>query len=271
MQGKTIAILESRVGPQMADLVRKHGGMPLWAPALAEVPDLDRTHLEDLIAGWRSRMPDVFIFQTGVGTRALFAGTDELEATPELLRWLAEATVVARGPKPTAALRSRNVRIDVSAEDPFTTHEVLAALDAARPVRALEVVVQRYGDTNRELTRELESRGARVTEIATYRWSLPEDTKPLLDLIDALERDDVDVVAFTSGAQVGNLFDVAERHGRTKALRSGLEGALVASIGPVCSAALREFGVRVDIEARPPKLGPFIAAIDGAVSGRATA
>jgi hypothetical protein len=34
----------------------------------------------------------------------------------------------------------------------------------------------------------------------------------------------------------------------------------------VCSAALRKLAVRVDIEAQPPKLGPFIDAIDAALS-----
>jgi len=35
----------------------------------------------------------------------------------------------------------------------------------------------------------------------------------------------------------------------------------------VCSAALREIAVRVDIEAQPPKLGPFIDAINAALFG----
>jgi len=34
----------------------------------------------------------------------------------------------------------------------------------------------------------------------------------------------------------------------------------------VCSAALRKLGVRVDIEAQPPKLGPLIDAINAALS-----
>ena len=37
MKDKTVAILETRVGAQMADLVRKYGGIPFSAPALAEV------------------------------------------------------------------------------------------------------------------------------------------------------------------------------------------------------------------------------------------
>jgi hypothetical protein len=36
--------------------------------------------------------------------------------------------VVVRGPKPATVLHSRKVRIDCAASDPFTTHEVLAAM-----------------------------------------------------------------------------------------------------------------------------------------------
>ena len=37
MRGKTVAILESRLGAQLAELVGKRGGSALHAPALAEV------------------------------------------------------------------------------------------------------------------------------------------------------------------------------------------------------------------------------------------
>ena len=41
---------------------------------------------------------------------------------------------------------------------------------------------------------------------------------------------------------------------------------LVASIGPVASKALREAGVRVGLEASPPKLGALLGALDAALS-----
>jgi uroporphyrinogen-III synthase len=68
------------------------------------------------------------------------------------------------------------------------------------PLRGKRVVVQRYGETNRELQAALESEGADVTEIVTYRWALPKDSAPLLRLIGALGRDEIDLVAFTSAA-----------------------------------------------------------------------
>jgi uroporphyrinogen-III synthase len=265
MKGKTVAILESRAGDRVASLIRKYGGTPLLAPALAEIPDVDPERIKSLVRGWESAPPDIFIFQTGVGTRALFSATDLMGLTPALLRMLDGAKVVVRGPKPTAALGARKVRIDLAADDPFTTHEVLALLDAS-DLRGKRVVVQRYGETNRELEATLESKGAQVIEIATYRWALPEDTAPMLNLIDALGRDEVDLVAFTSASQASNLFEVANRNGKTASLEQSLGRTLVASVGPVCSATLRRFAVRVDVEASPPKLGPLIDAINAALA-----
>jgi uroporphyrinogen-III synthase len=264
MKDKTIAILENRAGEQMADLVRKYGGTPFCAPALAEIPDIDPAHIAELLHEWDSKPPDIFIFQTGVGVKALFAATDTLALTNTLLRFLDAARVVVRGPKPTAVLRSRKVRIDFSAEEPYTTTEVLAELDAK--LDGKRVVVQRYGETNLELQKILENRGAQVIEIATYRWSLPEDTQPLIRLMDALERGEIDLVAFTSASQPNNFFTVATQMKRLDALKINLNRTVIASIGPVCTAALNKLGVRVDIEPHPPKLGPFVDAINNALS-----
>jgi uroporphyrinogen-III synthase len=137
MKDKTVAILESRMGDHIASLVRKYGGMPFSAPALAEIPDVDPAHIDELIRDWNSAPPDVFIFQTGVGTRALFAATDLLGQTDILLRLLDSAQVVVRGPKPATVLHSRKVRIDGAASDPFTTREVLAEMHD-RPRQPIE-------------------------------------------------------------------------------------------------------------------------------------
>jgi uroporphyrinogen-III synthase len=265
VRAKRVAILEARLGKQLIELVEKRGGVPMHAPALAELPDLDAAKIGALVASLEAAPAQVAVFQTGVGTQALFKATDALGVTNKLLDELKKMVVVARGPKPTAALRSRGVRIDRSASDPFTTHEVIEALRDV-PLDGARVIVQRYGVVNVELDRALEARGARVLEIPTYRWSLPQDTRPLADLIGALERDEIDAAVFTNAEQVRNLFAVARELGKSDSLRSALNRTLVASIGPVASAALREAKVDVGLEASPPKLGALLNALDSALS-----
>ena len=85
--------------------------------------------------------------------------------------------------------------------------------------------------------------------------------------IEKLGRDEIDLVAFTSASQATNLFTVARQNDAETALGQSLARTRVASIGPVCSAALRKHGVRIDMEAHPPKLGPLIDAINRALSG----
>jgi len=229
------------------------------------VPDVDGATIARLVGEIGSHPPKAVIFQTGVGTRSLFAATDSLGITPKLLGLLEGSVIVVRGPKPTAALRSRKVRIDRSAREPYTTVEVLESLEDLS-LQGGCVVVQRYGETNVELEKALRAKGAEVVEIPTYRWALPEDTGPLVGLLAALERKEVDATVFTSASQAHNLFALARKLGKEGPLAANLSRTLVASIGPVCSAALREHGVKIALEAKPPKLGPLVAALDLALS-----
>jgi uroporphyrinogen-III synthase len=265
MKSRTVAILESRLSTQLAELVAMRGARALSAPALAETPDVDLDAIARLVNGLVARPAKLAIFQTGVGTRALLEATDALGVTPKLLDALAKSIVVARGPKPAGALRSRGVRIDRPAAEPFTTHEVLAAIDDV-PLRGERVLVQRYGAANEDLDEALRAKGADVVEVATYRWSLPADTGPLVVLLGALERGEVDATVFTSASQAHNLFALAKQLGREAALAANLNRTLVASIGPVCSAALEALGVKAALEAKPPKLGPLVAALDEALT-----
>jgi uroporphyrinogen-III synthase len=265
MRDKRVAILESRLGRQMVELVAKRGAVAIHAPALAEVPDVDPNFVKALVGELCARPPELVIFQTGVGTQALFATTDRLGATDDFVSALAAAKVAARGPKPTVALRARHIRIDFPARDPFTTREVLEAIQGVA-VDGKLVVVQRYGMTNADLEEALKARGAKVVEIPTYRWALPADTKPLIDLIDRLARREIDAVVITSASQIHNLFEVATTLGRAEALRADLAHTLIASIGPVASAALRQRRLDPGLEASPPKLGPLIGALDSALS-----
>src|SRR2546423_2272472 len=124
MRAKKIAILESRLGRQLADLVAQRGGVPFHAPALAELPDLDPEAIGALVRSLEERPAKAAVFQTGVGTRALFNATDALGLTAKLLELLSRMVGAVRGPKPPAALPPRAGPIDPNAAGPFTTPRV---------------------------------------------------------------------------------------------------------------------------------------------------
>jgi len=263
MKGKVVAILETRTGAHLGELVEKRGGMPMLAPALNEVPDIEPQVIVDLVEGWRSKPYRMVIFQTGVGTRALFKAADDVGCADELVRLLSASIVVVRGPKPLGELNARKVRIDWKAPSPFTSETVLALI-AGIDLAGAPVLVQRYGATNETLRDGLEARGALVHEIATYRWALPADVAPLKRLLEALSESRIDAVVFTSAVQIHNLYAVARSVGSEASLAGLLNRTVVASIGPVCSKALQEYGVTPTFEADPPKLGPMVAGLEAA-------
>jgi uroporphyrinogen-III synthase len=265
MKAAKVAILEARLGRELAELVAKRGGIPVHAPALAELPDLDPAAICALVESLRERPAKLFVFQTGVGTRALFSATDSLGLTENLLSFLEKSIVAVRGAKTAVALRERKVRIDRAAVDPFTTRQLLEAISDVH-LKGQRTIVQRFGSDNVELDRALEARGAEVTEIPTYRWSLPADTRPLQDVVDALERGELQAVVFTNAEQARNLFLVSRKNNKEEVLRESLNRTLVASIGPVASAALKEKGVKIGLEASPPKLGALLNALDAALA-----
>src|SRR5258707_12786886 len=127
MKSKVVAILETRTGAHLGELVARRGGIPVLAPALEEVPDVDSHAVAELLAQWRIDPFKVVIFQTGVGTRALFQATDAAGLTDELLRHLSFSPGGGRGPKTVGEFNAREVRIDITAATAFTNGKVLAA------------------------------------------------------------------------------------------------------------------------------------------------
>ena len=49
MKSKVVAILETRTGAHLAELISRRGGLPLLAPALEEVPDIEPAAVRSLV------------------------------------------------------------------------------------------------------------------------------------------------------------------------------------------------------------------------------
>ncbi len=214
---------------EMGALIERHGGTPYPAPVLQEVHLGDTPEVIELVDDICTGKLQIIVFQTGVGTKALFDSAASRGRESEIHQALAGLTVIARSPKPAAVLRRHKVRIDHMPPEPFTSADVIAAIEEL-DLSGKEVAVQAYGGPNGLLTQTLKERGATVREVSLYTWGLPEDVTPALGLIDELEQGKIDAIAFTSQPQIGNLLAIAARAGKEESLRE------VLSQGPVVVA-----------------------------------
>ncbi len=259
--GAHVVLFESRMADVMAKSVASHGGVPISAPSMREVPlTSNREALafgEQLLAG----RVDLVICLTGVGTRLLLQALSAAFQEAAVVRALSRTTVVARGPKPIRVLNEYKIPVTIAVPEPNTWHEIVQTLDLSDrgvELHGKTVAIQEYGVSAEPLIQALKQRGADVLPVPVYRWALPDDTKPLIEAIRRIIAGEAQVALFTNAAQVRHLLQVAEAEGLEARLRSALPRIVIGSVGPTTSESLRACGVPVDAEPAHPKMGPLI-------------
>ena len=260
--GLRVLTLESRRAPEMAKLIANHGGRPMSAPSMREIPRESNTEALEFARKLSVGEFDAVIFLTGVGARALSRVVETIIPLDHFIAALRKIHVIARGPKPVAVLKEWQVPIALTAPEPNTWREVLRALDensVAVPLSGQSVAVQEYGVSNPDLLAGLTERGAKVTSVPVYEWSLPEDVGPLRAAVEAIARGEIDVILFTTAMQVNHLMQIAGEMHEVEAVRRALPNMLIASVGPTTSERLREYGVAADIEPLHPKMGLLVS------------
>lgn len=264
-----VCSFESRRAEEMAALIRRHGGEPTVAPSMQEVARDDQQEVLDFAGELLGERIDAVIFLTGVGATRLLEAASQRYARDDLLAALDRCTIIVRGPKPTAVLRSWGVHIDYRAPEPNTWRELLAMLDEAGVnLSGANLAVQEYGETNEELIAALRERGAIVRPVPVYCWRLPDDTGPLEAAVRRTAEGQFDVLLFTSAQQVRNALDVASGLSSGPQFLSGASRAFIGSIGPTCSEAIRAAGLTVDLEPTHPRMGVLVREALAAASKR---
>ena len=120
------------------------------------------------------------------------------------------------------------------------------------------VAVQEYGVSNPELLEGLRQRGAQVTPVPVYRWTLPDDLKPLQQLLQQILKDEIPVLLVTNAVQVDHLIKTLGDKMAIQQLQMVLPHMMVASIGQLASERLRQHGFPVDLEPSHPKMGILV-------------
>jgi len=261
LQGLKVVSFESRRAGEMAELIRRYGGEPIVAPALREVPLAENRAVIELLPRIEAGEFDILILLTGVGARTLRQILLSQFDEARILAAVKSLRLVARGPKPVAALKEWGLKPAATVPEPNTWREILSVIDNAFEISGKRIAIQEYGIPNRDLIAALERRGAKVTSVPIYRWALPEDIGPLRQAIQKIIRGEADVALFTNGAQVDHLFAVAAQDRSDGALRGAFARVVIGSVGPVCTEALQQFSLKPDVEPIHPKMGSLIAEI----------
>lgn len=256
--GLTVAAFESRMAAEMTRLIERHGGKPLVAPALREIPLEDNSAALQFGELLLTEGLDVLVLLTGAGTTTLFEILHSRHAKDTIKNALKETVLIARGPKPVAALKALGFQPTLTVPEPNTWVDVVSTLDAYRPVTGLRVAVQEYGLPNRDLLEALKQRGANVIQVPVYRWALPEDTAPLKLVINQILAVQVQVMLVTNAAQIDHVMQVVEQEGNTAQFKTICRQLVVASIGPTASERIRSHGLPVDFEPSHGKMGILV-------------
>ena len=259
-RGLHVAAFESRRADDVARLIERHGGVPHVSPSLRETPLEDHRPVVDFAHRLITGKVDIVVFLTGGGFQQLLAIVQRHLDRQRYLDALSDIVTIARGPKPAAAMKEVGLAPTYRVPEPSTWRQVLQTVDESLRVANQVVALQEYGKTNPSLIAGLEARGASVLRVQVYRWDLPDDIEPLARNVHDLAEGRLDVLLFTSAHQVVNVMRIAEDLGLAARVRQQAAEAVVASVGPITSEALRDHALPVDIQPEHPKLGPLILA-----------
>ncbi|MGC3983155.1 MAG: uroporphyrinogen-III synthase [Steroidobacteraceae bacterium] len=240
LKGKVVAVPEARQLDVFCGLLERRGATVLRRPlvAIKDAPDPQPVlaWLEKFNAGNCSEL----ILLTGEGLRRLLSCLDQHrpEWKPAFLQRLAEVRTITRGPKPARVLRELGLQPTFSAAAPTTAGviETLRGID----LRGHTVGVQLYGaEPNLPLIDYLRSAGVQPLIVAPYIYADAVDDAQVRDLIARMADGAVDIIAFTSMAQINRLFAVGE----LQSLKAAFARVQVAAVGPVVRDALAQHGV----------------------------
>jgi uroporphyrinogen III methyltransferase / synthase len=225
--GKRIVVTRAREqASELKRLLQEAGADVLQFPTIEIAPPETWDSLDVAV----DEKFDWLVFTSTNGVGAFFS---RLLAKGKDVRALAGTKIAAVGSATADDLRARGVLPDLVPER-FLSTELLPLM--AEDQRGIRTAVVRAADGRDELLDELRRRGGEVHLAVAYRTvAVDANLDELRGLIDAGA---VDIVTFTSASTVDNFF---------AKLAPGR--ALLASIGPTTSEAIRKHGHEPGIEA----------------------
>jgi uroporphyrinogen-III synthase len=220
----------------LSSILEKFGAEVVEAPVLEiRPPDswepLDRALAEMINYDW-------LILTSVNGVAALF---DRLHSSGLDVDSLQHLKVAAIGPATEEAIQNRGIVVDV-VPSLYVAEEVVRSL--RKLVKGERVLLVRAKIARDVIPEQLRGAGAQVEVIEAYQTVMPQGAREKLEAVFA-DGAAPDVITFTSSSTVKNFLQAILG---TDVPRQ-LSAVKFASIGPVTSDTLREFGLPVHVEA----------------------
>ena len=186
------------------------------------------------------------------GVSALSKRLDKVEMHPGMLRHL---SVAAIGPATRDAIEKLGLKVTVT-PDEYIAESVVSALK--EKVAGKRVLLIRAKVARDVIPQELRKAGAEVDVAEAYETVVPTNSADKLRALLADESARPHIITFTSSSTATNFVTLL---GSGVSPKTALQGIMLASIGPVTTATLRDAGLAADIEATDYTIPGLIAAI----------
>jgi uroporphyrinogen III methyltransferase/synthase len=245
-------IVVTRTREQASELSRQLlelGAEVLEIPTIKIEPPDNKGDLKDALIALHEYDWVVFTSPNGVTTffDYFFKAFDDL-------RDIGGVKIAAVGPATAAKLKELHLKVDAM-PDEYVTAKVAKALTDFESIDNLRILLMRAEIANPELPKELESLGAIVDDVASYR-TVPE-TEDRNGAATKMLESGADWITFTSSSTVENFharFNLPELLKRFPRMK-------IASIGPETTKTIKALGLDPTVEAKPHNIPSLLNAI----------
>jgi uroporphyrinogen-III synthase len=269
LAGRLIAILEHRELDRLGGMLEARGALTLRCPLVAIIDAPDPAPVLAWLNRFADAPPDDLILLTGEGLRRLRGLAGRAGLQDAFRGALGQVRTITRGPKPAQALREIGLAPGLRAAQP-TSEGIVAAL-AGSELRGRRVALQLYPGAPSTLVDFLKGAGAIPDPVLPYAYLPAVGGAEVLRLIEEMAAGRVDTIAFTSAAQIVQLFELARAAKAERQLRAALQRTTIAAIGPVVAAELQRQGLTALIMPHDTYfMKPLVTAIEAALSHRPT-
>jgi uroporphyrinogen III methyltransferase/synthase len=245
--GKKIVVTRTR---QQAGVLSKKlsqlGADVIELPTIRTEPATDQKAFGELVNECHTY--DWIIFTSPNGVDAFFTMFDKLFNDA---RCIGGVRIACIGPGTAEKIKARFLAVDLMPEKNFVAEGLVKAFKDHQAMENVKVLWVRAEETREVIANELTGMGAIVDEAIAYRTVA--ETEDNLEALARLKAEGADMITFTSASTVEHFLN----------LKVTLpEGIKIASIGPVTSAAIKDHGLNVDVEAKENHIPGLAAAVE---------